>query len=390
MCRADSFPLLSLVLLMALVGCDGSSSYRAPAAAPAPPLALTQVLPPEAEIGGGLTVDFIGTGFQGTATPTFVHFGTRVATGTVISDVLIQAVVPPGDAVGAVDVAVVTGSGIAPLAGGFAYLPSRPPTPSLAYLPVCGQSGTRVDLTVVDFAALASPTVTFGGVPGVNLTLLSPTMVRVEVPAGLPLGVAVDIVLTEGPAQVTATGFLSQGTIAAGDLTLNEFLADPGTQDANRDGTVSITGDEFVEVVNRLGVAIDLTGWTIHDSATLRHTFPNPTTVPPGGSIVVFGSGNPTYFAARHATGHALVASTGTLALNNGPDSVILRTPAVVTIAQVNYVLADVTAGTSRNAPVDGQAQPVPAASVDYVLHNTVPGAVGTLSPGTRVNGSAF
>ena len=227
--------------------------------------------------------------------------------------------------------------------------------------------------------------------PGVQLTLLGPTQVRVEVPAGLPGGVVVEVLLADGAAQVTGTGFFSQGVLDAGDLSVNEFLPDPGSAlDANRDGTSSSAGDELVELVNHLGVAVDLTGWTLSDAAAVRHTFPNPTTVPAGGSIVVFGSGNPTYFPARHVSGHAQVASTGTLGLNNSADSMILRTPAALTIAQVNYANSDVTSARSRNAATDGQAQPVPAASADYVLHDTITGAVGTLSPGLRIDGSGF
>jgi hypothetical protein len=46
--------------------------------------------------------------------------------------------------------------------------------------------------------------------------------------------------------------------------------------------------------------------------------------------------------------------------------------------------------GKSRNAPVDGQVLPVPAASADYALHDSIAGAVGAFSPGVRVDGSPF
>jgi len=333
----------------------------------------------------------IGSAFQAATPPLLVRIGARLAPATVVSDTLLEVVVPAGDAVGPVDTAVLTGSGIADLAAGFTYLASPPPPPALVCLPVVGQAGTRVDLTLTSFPALVAPVVTFGGLPGVNLRLLGPTQVRVEVPAGLPGGVIVEVLLADGDDEVADTGFFSQGALSAGDLSINEFLPDPGSAlDANRDGTSSSAGDELVELVNHLGVPVDLTGWTLSDASAVRHTFPNPTTVPAGGSIVVFGSGNPTYFPARHLSGHAQVASTGTLGLNNSADSMILRTPTALTMAQVNYANADVTLGRSRNAASDGQSLPVPAASADYVLHDTLAGAVGTLSPGVRMDGSPF
>lgn len=252
------------------------------------------------------------------------------------------------------------------------------------------QGGTLIELRTANFAALVAPAVTFGGVPGTGLAVLSPTRLRVAVPAGLPAGQFVPVEVTQDGERVTSGAFFSQGAIGPGDVTINEFLPDPGPQDANRDGTLSSAGDEFVELVNRLGVAVDLTYFTLSDSSAVRHTFPNPTSVPPGGSIVVFGSGNPTFFAARHESGYAQLAATGTLGLNNSADSVILRTPAGSTVAQANYANADVSPGRSRTASPDAQALPLPAGSIDYLFHDNVSGAVGTLSPGVRATGAAF
>ncbi len=392
--RARSLSLVRLgvvgfALALPSGGCGGGGGGLG--SPPSPPLALTQFLPPAADVAGGAEVNVIGTGFESALPPHLVRIGGRLVAASLRSDTLLQVVVPAGDALGPVDTAVLTGSGIADLAAGFTYLPSPPAPPALVCLPVVGQAGTRVDLTLSNYPALLAPTVTFGGLSAVNVTLLGPAQVRVEVPAGLPGGVIVEVIVRDGATQVTNFGFFSQGLLNVGVLSINEFLPDPGSGlDSNRDGTASSAGDELVELVNHLGVAVDLTGWTLSDASAVRHTFPNPTTVPAGGSIVIFGSGNPTYFPARHATGHAQVASTGTLGLNNSADSVILRTPALLTIAQVNYASADVTSARSRNAVIDGQAQPVPSASADYVLHDTLVGAVGTISPGVRVSGAGF
>jgi hypothetical protein len=274
---------------------------------------------------------------------------------------------------------------------GFAYRTPPPPAPTLGFVPAVGQVGTRVDLTVTGFHLLEDPEVRFAGVLCPSVEVVAGGTLRVAVPAGLPAGQDVVVEVREGGWYARAKGFRAQGTLAPGSVVLNEFLPDPGNAlDANRDGTSSSGGDEFVELVNRLTVAVDLSGWSLSDAGAVRHVFPNPTTIPPGGALVVFGGGTPIYFAPPHANGHAQSATTGTLSLNNTSDSILLRSPSGEVHAQVGYVSADVTVGVSRNAPVDGQAQPVPASSADYVLHPAAARAAGALSPGLKADQTPF
>ncbi len=391
---------LALVLALALGSCGGGGGEGAGAGtqdatlAPSPTLALTRVLPASADVAGALTVQVEGAGFPVGSGPVYVLFGLEAAPATVLSPTLLSAALPPGAAPGAVDVAVCTPTGLVVQAAAFEYLPSPPPLPGLTCLPttgsfVAGLGGTRVDLTLTHFPPLNAPTVLVGGLPAGNVQVLAPDLLRMEVPDGLPAGQLVAVTVSDGGAVALASLF-HQGTVTPGTLVINELLPDPGAQDANRDGTLSSTGDEFVEIVNGSGAVVDLTGWTLSDSTSVRHTFPNPTTVPNGGSIVVFGGGNPTYFAPRHASGHAQLAATGTLGLNNSADSVILRSPAGTTVAQVNYLSGDVSAGRSRTLSPDARAVPVPAASTDYVFHDLAAGATAPLSPGVKVNGAAF
>jgi hypothetical protein len=388
----------TLLVAALLAGCGGGSGAAepGPAAPPAPTaVTLAQVSPPAADLAGGVTVNVLGTGFLAGPGPLFVHFGSRVAAATVVDDTLLQAVVPPGDQAALVDVRVASPHGFALLVQGFRYLEPPPPAPVLTCVPVVGSwsaalGGTRIDLHVQHLPPLTAPGVTIGGLPAPNLVRLDAQSVRVELPSGLPPGQAAEVVLSDGPRTVSTWSLTVQADLAPGSLSINEFLPEPGTFDANRDGTLSSAGDEFVELVNSTGAVVDLTGFTLSDGTSVRHTFPNPTTVPPGGSIVVFGSGNPTYFAARHASGHAQLAATGTLGLNNSAESILLRDPAGTTIAQANYVGADVQAGRSRNASADGQVLPVPATSSGYVFHDLAAGAAGTLSPGVKVTGASF
>jgi len=89
----------------------------------------------------------------------------------------------------------------------------------------------------------------------------------------------------------------------ADELIVNEVLARTDTTttsgvlngDANQDGDASGQRDEFVEVVNRSSVAIDLSGLRLYDNTTTtRHLFPANTLLQPGKAIVVFGGENGT------------------------------------------------------------------------------------------------
>ena len=114
-------------------------------------------------------------------------------------------------------------------------------------------------------------------------------------------------------------------------LVINEILADPDgfTGDANGDGIVNTSQDEFVEIYNTGTGTVDLSLYTLADGASIRHTFALGTTLAAGGNIVVFGGGSPT-----GAT--AVTASDGSLGLNNSGDNVTLADPdgnAVQTVA---------------------------------------------------------
>ena len=161
-------------------------------------------------------------------------------------------------------------------------------------------------------------------------------------------------------------------------LVLNETLFDPPTDsvlgDANGDGTRSALGDEFVEFVNTSNSSIDISGFTISDDGGVRHIFPSNTIIPAGGTIVVFGSGNPTGIP-----GIVQIASSGELNLNNATDSVILKNPDGVVIINFNSTIAGLNLGLdlsgARNPDITG----------NFVLHNAIAGNPVSFSPG-RLN----
>lgn len=123
------------------------------------------------------------------------------------------------------------------------------------------------------------------------------------------------------------TVLVAAAAVAHG-VALNEILADPPPDpngDANGDGIRNSADDEFVEIVNHGATAVDLSSWTLADSTAVRHTFPLGLVLGPGEIYVVFGGGTPTGIPSG-----AVVASTGTLSLNNTADTVRLQDSASV------------------------------------------------------------
>ena len=164
---------------------------------------------------------------------------------------------------------------------------------------------------------------------------------------------------------------------------INEIHADPDSSlagDANGDGTRSSSQDEFVEIVNRTGNDVDVSGWTLADGFSVRHTFPAGSTIYAGCSAVVFGGGAPT-----GAFGNSLVqtASTGSIGMNNGGDTVTLNN-GTADVATVGY---GGEGGSNQSITLDPDVTGTPP----LVQHSTVAAAAGALySPGTLVDGSQF
>lgn len=163
---------------------------------------------------------------------------------------------------------------------------------------------------------------------------------------------------------------------------INEVLYDPpsgSAGDANGDGTRDANGDEFIEFFNS-GPEIDLTGYTISDASSLRHTFPAGSIVPKNGVIVVFGGGNPT-----GAFGGAIVqtASEGLLNMSNSGDLMTIRDAAGNTILtfDVEPLSNNPNESYTRNPDLTG----------NFEQHAGIAASNGTLfSPGTKLDGSSF
>lgn len=176
---------------------------------------------------------------------------------------------------------------------------------------------------------------------------------------------------------------------AAGDLKINEFLAADGGStnggvDSNCDSVLSNSDDEFIELVNVSNKTLDLTGVTIADALAIKFTFApqqnGSLTLAPGKAVVVWGGGNP---ACPGVTNFFTNGTAHTLSLNDAGDTITVATGGAspVTIATTTYGQATIAKSFNLSPDVTGTA---------YALHGTVAGAVGNLSPGKKVDGTAF
>jgi endonuclease/exonuclease/phosphatase family metal-dependent hydrolase len=147
---------------------------------------------------------------------------------------------------------------------------------------------------------------------------------------------------------------------------LNEILAnEPGSD----------TGHEFIELVNAGSTSVALDGWTLSDSARVRHVFAGDTTLLPGQPMVVFASSA----AIPSGIDSAVGASTGALSLNNGSDTVILADHTGRIVDQVSYTSPLASAdGVSMNRSIDGDPE------AGFVLHNAISPLAS--SPGKRAS----
>lgn len=171
----------------------------------------------------------------------------------------------------------------------------------------------------------------------------------------------------------SVVGILGVGQAHAEALILiNEVLADPPAigGDANGDGVIHATQDEFVELVNTAVDPVSLAGWTFADLVGVRHTFSASSAIPAFGFFVVFGGGSP------QSVANAAIASRGTLSLNNTGDTLTLRDQASGFIDAVVY---------GAEGGMDVSLTRFPDALGPFVKHHTV--SVRLFSPGQGVDG---
>jgi hypothetical protein len=162
-------------------------------------------------------------------------------------------------------------------------------------------------------------------------------------------------------------------------LIINEILADPSA-DANGDGTLNATQDEFIELVNVTGATLDISGWTVSDALQVRHTFPAGTMIPNLCAVIVFGGGSP---AGVFGNATVQTASSNQLSLNNANETITLKNGATIIATYTYGAEGGNDQSLTRNPDITG--------ALPLVQHTTATGAAGRLhSPGLKVDGTSF
>lgn len=174
-----------------------------------------------------------------------------------------------------------------------------------------------------------------------------------------------------------------------GQVHLQEYLINPvggffGGIDANGDGVVVGTEDEFVEVANLSSSTIDISGWTLADAAATRHTFASQTLLPPGSAIIVFGGGNLTWFN-NQGHGLALTASTGSLDLSDAGDTIVLSDASGTVVQSQTYV-----SGGPHAAAGESVTRSPEGLFGTFMPHSTAPPGLLLHSAGKRNNGTNY
>ncbi|MDQ3262866.1 MAG: lamin tail domain-containing protein [Myxococcota bacterium] len=134
--------------------------------------------------------------------------------------------------------------------------------------------------------------------------------------------------------------------------------------------------NEFVELVNGGAVAVNLAGWTLHDSDAARYTFVPGTTLAPGKALVVFGS-----VSAASASGTPNAIGSGSRLNLHPADSVILKDPFGVVVDSFSWT-------TSPGDAVSVNRDPDAEGTGAWVSHQDLAGTFS--SPGRRADGSDF
>lgn len=177
-----------------------------------------------------------------------------------------------------------------------------------------------------------------------------------------------------------------------GAVIFNEVLTDGTTnEDANQDGTIDAMEDEFVELVNVSGSAVDMSGWILAekdwDIHLPRHTF--AVTLNPNMAAVVFGGGD-----APDSTASVIYATSNAqdpgipygLDLDDAGDRMVL-------LDANGLFVDDFTYGDQGGTPAasDESLTRDPDLTGDFTPHTQATNASGAIfSPGTRTDGSAF
>lgn len=164
------------------------------------------------------------------------------------------------------------------------------------------------------------------------------------------------------------------------DIVINEIFANPteGYGDANGDGKVDASEDQFIEMVNNEEGPVDISGWTLSDDFGSRFTFPDGTVLQAGTGVVVFGGGTPS-----GNFGGARVLTANGLGFDKSEEVLLLKDGQNNIVEEVGYKLQG-SDGQSLTRTVD--------ITGSLTMRHSEATETGSnlFSPGTKINGTSF
>lgn len=181
--------------LTSVDGFDPFSNQSAPS--------ISSISPSSGPEGGFTTITLSGSGFVGVSTATFD--GVDALSVSVVNDSTLELQVPPGVAGTSVDVRVQNNVGFDVEVDGYTYTAN--PAPSISSLsPDTGLTNGGTTVTIAGANVLGVTSVTFGGVPGTNVQIVSPTALTVVTPSVASNG-PVDVEVIGNGSDVIVDGF---------------------------------------------------------------------------------------------------------------------------------------------------------------------------------------
>lgn len=246
---------------------------------------IISVTPNTGSTTGGTVVTIRGSNFSTSGTTTVSFGGTAATNVTVSNSTTITATTPAHDA-GAVDVVVNTGGQTATAFGAFTYV-----APSVTSItPNTGSTAGGTVVTINGTGFQNGATVTIGGLPAIDVSVVSSTTITAKTPIG-PASEQVsqprDVVVTnpDGTIATLTRGF----TYFVPTLTIASIS--PAVGSTGGGTTVTIVGTGFTSAIQSSvtfgGVAS--TDVTVVDAVTLQATAP-PHAAGTVDVVVTFGA----------------------------------------------------------------------------------------------------
>ncbi len=293
----------------------GSGVVTAVFAATAANAAITSITPATGPIAGGTVVTIVGTNFTGATT---VRFDGVLGTAMVVNSSTSITVTAPAHNAGIVAVVIATPhNGSATASVGYTYL-TTPTITSISPVTGLNAGGTTVTLTGSNFSGATS--VTFGGVAGTDMVVVSSTSITVKTPEHALGLVNIAVINNFGTASLTGAYTYTLGAVA-----------------------ITLTGENFntnkSAAYNGISVGFALGGTAIADVASVSISLKDS-----GGNILVTNTSK-SASSFNSAAGHyssAFRVQTGTYTTSStwnlgswSPVAGVIPASALVTVTDI-------------------------------------------------------